>query len=403
MKVRERFKVVEFTNPGGSTAYRVTGCKRDGKQVRLNFPERLVAVEKRNELEREYLEAPASATRMVSTRLTDPQVAVAERVFAEMGDKCPLLAVRYWKEHYREPLVKKTVKEAFKEFIKSREDAKCRPDTVRDYNDRVGDLEKLYGDRQVAEILAHELTELIHRPGTTARTAINNKSKLGTFFKWAVKKKYAVTSPVEEFEKIRADREKPEVLQVADVRRLLKVAMKQESGAALPYVALGLFAGIRPTELSRLKWDNIDFEHKVVSITAAIAKKRGVRDVEMSENLIRFLLPHAVKKTPIVPKNWRRIWDRVRLAAGFGNEIKGKPDSTDLKPWVEDVMRHTAISHHFKQQQHEGKTASWAGNTPEVIHTYYKNLVKEKDTKEFWSLTPASLKRNKIVRLKAAV
>lgn len=55
-------------------------------------------------------------------------------------------------------------------------------------------------------------------------------------------------------------------------------------------------------------------------------------------------------------------------------------------------MRHTAISMHLAVHKHEGETASWADNSPNVIHRHYKGLVKEADAKEFWSLTPKTVK-----------
>lgn len=51
-------------------------------------------------------------------------------------------------------------------------------------------------------------------------------------------------------------------------------------------------------------------------------------------------------------------------------------------------MRHTAISNHFAHNKHEGETASWAGNSPNVIHRHYKALVKEADATEFREITP---------------
>jgi hypothetical protein len=38
--------------------------------------------------------------------------------------------------------------------------------------------------------------------------------------------------------------------------------------------------------------------------------------------------------------------------------------------------------------EHEGETASWAGNSTNVTHRHYKALVKEADAKEFWEITP---------------
>ncbi len=42
------------------------------------------------------------------------------------------------------------------------------------------------------------------------------------------------------------------------------------------------------------------------------------------------------------------------------------------------------------KHQHEGQTASWAGNSPDIIQKHYKGLVKPKDAIEFWQLTPAN-------------
>ena len=98
-------------------------------------------------------------------------------------------------------------------------------------------------------------------------------------------------------------------------------------------------------------------------------KDKTGKEQKLQANLIAWLLPHAPKKTPIRGKNWRKELE-VKWAAGFGNKNeKPKSDETDeqkkkrekLIPWTQDIMRHTAISHHLAYFQHEGKTATWAG------------------------------------------
>jgi hypothetical protein len=53
-------------------------------------------------------------------------------------------------------------------------------------------------------------------------------------------------------------------------------------------------------------------------------------------------------------------------------------------------MRHAAISYHLAKSQHEGQTATWAGNSPTVVQQHYKGLVKEADARDFWSLLPTT-------------
>jgi hypothetical protein len=89
--------------------------------------------------------------------------------------------------------------------------------------------------------------------------------------------------------------------------------------------------------------------------------------------------------------NWRRDFDAVKRAAGWGSEKK------KLTPWTQDIMRHTAISNHLAYFQHEGKTAAWAGNSPDIIQRHYKGLVKQADAVAFWGIAPV---KRKVVRLK---
>ena len=55
---------------------------------------------------------------------------------------------------------------------------------------------------------------------------------------------------------------------------------------------------------------------------------------------------------------------------------------------IKQTLAHTTISNHFAHNKHEGETASWAGNSPNVAHHPSKALVKEADAKEFWEITP---------------
>jgi hypothetical protein len=108
-----------------------------------------------------------------------------------------------------------------------------------------------------------------------------------------------------------------------------------------------------------------------------------------------------LSKTPIKGKNWRRDFDAVKAASGYGGRTG---QQAELKPWTADVMRHTGISNHLAQHQHEGRTAAWAGNSPDVIQRHYKGLVRRNDSKAFWAIAPTAAKpaREKIIPMRVA-
>jgi len=128
-------------------------------------------------------------------------------------------------------------------------------------------------------------------------------------------------------------------------------------GLLLPYVVVSLFAGLRPTELSRLTWDRVDLTEKTITLDGSMAKTRIVK---LPENAVDWLLPLALNHPDFVPAAFQRHFGRVKLAAGFNGDEEAKtPDGKKLCPWVQDYMRHTAISMYLAKHKHEGEAATW--------------------------------------------
>jgi len=391
---KERFHVVEFVNPSGEAAFRVTGYKSDGSRVRENFKTQEEAVGRRAELDIEAANiVTTTATRMKATRLTDEQVKVAERVFARIGDRSLDEVADYFLKNYREPVRQMTVQAAFEQFIADRKKQNRRPDTLRNLAGRVGMFSRLHGTKHVAEVTHDDCRDFVFRKGTSPRNQINDRLAVSNFLNWCVRRQFAVTNNMEPVDKPAVDSQEPSVLAVGDCRKLLAAARDYKDGLLLPYVAVSLFAGLRPTELSRLTWDRVDLTEKTITLDGSMAKTRQRRIVKLPDNCIDWLLPLAPKKPNFVPAAFQRHFGRVKLAASFNGEEETKTaDGKKLRPWVQDYMRHTAISMYLATHKHEGEAATWAGNSPNVIHRHYKGLVKEADATEFWSLAPATVK-----------
>ena len=400
LAAKERFHVVEFTNPSGETAFRVTGYKSDGSRVRENFKTQEEAVGRRAELDIEAANiVTTTATRMKATRLTDEQMKDAERATAKLREKFPdkslLVCVEYFITSYREPVRQMTVAAAFDLFIADRKKQNRRPDTIRNLKGRLGMFSRdYYGTKNVAEVTHDDCREFVFREGTSPRNQINDRLAVSNFLNWCVRRQYAVTNHMEAVDKPAVDSHEPSVLSLGDCRKLLAAARDYKGGLLLPYVAVSLFAGLRPTELSRLNWDRVDLTEKTITLDGSMAKTRQRRIVKLPDNCVDWLLPLAPRHPKFVPASFKRHFGRVKLAAGFNAKdgTDGKKGKPKLRPWVQDYMRHTAISMYLATHQHEGEAATWAGNSPNVIHRHYKGLVKATDATEFWKLTPATVK-----------
>jgi integrase len=249
---------------------------------------------------------------------------------------------------------------------------------------RVGMFKTLHADKLVSDITSPVCNDFIFRTGTSPRNQINDRLAVSNFFNWAVRREYAAANPMDKIDRPEVDETEPQILSLGDCRSLLISARDHKDGLLLPYVALGLFAGLRPAELSRLTWPKIDLAEGTVTIDGSMAKTRQRRIVKLSANAIAWLEPYTVSRPPFTFTNFQRDFAKVKNGAKFN----GKEGMKGLRAWVPDYMRHTAISNHFAHNKHEGETASWAGNSPNVIHRHYKALVKEADAKEFWEITP---------------
>lgn len=304
----------------------------------------------------------------------------------------------FFGRNYRDPLKRITVEEAAKRFRAEKKSANRRARYLKDLEQELGYLTAKHGKKLTHEVQKEDLVEVIGAGDRGAERQNNIRKDYRTFFNWCVANGYTQSNPAELVPVKTVERGEIVTLPLDKVRELMGVAAAYKGGKLVPYVALATFCAIRPDELARLSWDQIDLKERQVTITASAAKKRGRRVVDMPENCIAWLSPHAKKKAPIKGKNWRKDFDWIKARVGYGNPErmpqgrggKDKKKWAHLKPWPQDVLRHTGISCHYRRHEDEGKTASWAGNSPDMIHAHYRALMSAKDAKAFFEIVPGA-------------
>ena len=209
-------------------------------------------------------------------------------------------------------------------------------------------------------------------------------------FSWAVRTGHIKVNPFANICPRQAEHKEVSVLSVHEAKALLEAAKALYGGELLAYVAITLFAGLRPdSEMRKLSWDAINLEDAEIRVTHG--KTRIPRTVEMPENLVGWL-KKSDHSQAIYPKNFRRKWAAVRNRAGFKGGVttsqKQRDSEAGLKPWVKDYARHSAISYRVRQTGDIFRTATWAGNSPGIIRRHYLGLVSASDAKAFWRILP---------------
>jgi integrase len=103
-----------------------------------------------------------------------------------------------------------------------------------------------------------------------------------------------------------------------------------------PALRLMLWCGIRPTEVRRLQWSDIDPDEMLVYVEGQHSKTGGARAVPLRGGAAVLAEAATTATGLIAPVNWEHLWRELRLEAGF-------------HCWQNDALRHTFASMHLKR------------------------------------------------------
>ncbi len=170
-------------------------------------------------------------------------------------------------------------------------------------------------------------------------------------------------------------------LALADCRRLVETAKTPPFRDCLPALGLMLFAGVRPGEVARLRWADVDCGEGVLAIAPRHSKTGGARRVELCPPLRRLLRrcrPAAgCELLPLCPPRWPERWRQLRVNAGFRHR------------WRPDVLRHSFASYHALTHRDLGALQLQLGHRDaRLLLTRYLNLSRlhRAEAAPFWRL-----------------
>jgi integrase len=390
---KQRFKIIEFINPRTeTTSWRVSGIKRNGERIRENFADSKEAQLRYTELEGEFHAANGTAA-LRATRLTDEQVAIAEAGFKRLDRDSDLLtAIDHWLRTGKPTVVKESPRldDALKEFLAWLEPTtELRPPTKVNLRNRVRNFVKGVANKRVIDVMPEHVETYLAARNVSPDTKDADCRAISSFFTWCMKGKrhWCINNPcyaVEIEGRTGDDDREPVVLPVEECESLLRAAEAFEGGRLVPYVALCLFGGLRPFEAARLSWDQVNLGDKEIRLKGQQTKTGKGRIVEVCPTLKAWLNRYK-GRDEIYRAGFEPELREVRASIGYGEPTE---ENKDLKPWVPDILRHTAISHYFRATGSYGRTAEQFGNSEGVIKKHYQSRVSSKDTKRFYALRP---------------
>lgn len=162
--------------------------------------------------------------------------------------------------------------------------------------------------------------------------------------------------------------ERINILTLPQVRLLVKVCNRPHFRSMNAAIRLMLWCGIRPGEVQRLRWGDIDPAEKMVYVESHASKTGGARAVPLRGGAMVLATEQHPKDELIAPRNWIRLWQRIR-------------DTSKLIPWQRDALRHTFASMHLKHFHNILMLQEEMGHRDSnLLRTRYLNL---RDVKRF--------------------
>jgi integrase len=298
-------------------------------------------------------------------------------------------AVDFFLRHAKPAGGHRTAKELVAEFIEAKRVAGRREEYLRIQASVLGIFEKAFPDRLAHEIGSSEIDEWLKARGKSLHTRLNYQTYLHNLFNFAIRRQYVASNPIDRMEKVTLDERSVEILTVEQAASLL-VAAESTGGMMTPFIAIGLFAGLRTREIAVLDWKDVDLAEKTITVHSVKAKSRARRVVEICDNLAAWLLPYSKKFGRVTPEGYPRRFKHDRKAAG-------------IELWPRNAMRHSAASYHFAAHRNEALTQAMLGHeSGKMLFAHYRELVKPKDAVRYFSIRPASEAAGKVLSVAAA-
>ena len=171
--------------------------------------------------------------------------------------------------------------------------------------------------------------------GHSAHAYRKAQSVLCSIFNCGIRQGWCSQNPTKAILRPPVKERRIEILTMPQIRALLQATQLPGLENMEDPLRLMLWCGIRPMEVRRLRWCDIDAAESVVYIEGQHSKTGGARAVSLRGGAEVLKYNRHEGNVPIAPRNWERLWQRVRKYAGFDS-------------WQNDALRHTFASMHLK-------------------------------------------------------
>jgi integrase len=284
-----------------------------------------------------------------------------------------ITAAEAWKARNRGEIDRATVGEALTRFLRDKK--KLGYHTAANHGSILKAVRGALGDYQIAQVSASMIDGYL---GKIAHPVTRNthRKRVVTLWRWAQSKNLLPRDAKTEADQTSRSREQaPEVgIISAETYGKLLERVRVKEPADLAALVLAGFCGLRRGEIHGQHWDDVKLDVKHVRVTTAKKGTPARRLVPLSDAAVEWLMLCPKRKGAVCDG---MAMDRVR---------KLGVEAEFVLP--ENCFRHSYISHHVAAIGNVPQAALDSGNSVQIIHRHYRELVTPAEGAEWFAIKP---------------
>lgn len=312
--------------------------------------------------------------------------------------------------HQRTILKSCTVSEMIAESIAIRNRTGVSFRHLRDMEGKLGRFRVKFGSRSVVTITPKEVEDWLHGLKLSPASLNSYRRILVVAFNDAKRNGHLDRNPAELVRQAKVVETEVGILTPQEAAALLAGADE----AIRPAIALGLFAGLRVSELEQIDWGEVHLDAGHVRIAAGKAKSARNRIIPISENLAAWLKLSKKASGSVWPashQQGRKMMEAAHRVAGFGSagEVRKNGEKVkkllangdksaankvpNLRKWPDNGLRHSYATHHLALHANAAELALHLGHTnTALIFAHYRKPVTKEEAALYWAITPENAK-----------
>ncbi|MHB8519516.1 MAG: tyrosine-type recombinase/integrase [Limisphaerales bacterium] len=313
-----------------------------------------------------------------------------------------LEAARFYVKQNPHRLPKKLVPEIVAELLRAKEADGMSVVYLKDLRGRLGRFAEAFKGA-VSFVTSAEIEDFLRglkdkgndqqKAGKplSGKSRNNYRRAIGTLFYFAESRGY-LPKGMAQVDSVAVAREDETDIEIFTPGELMAVLESAEP-ALVPFLAIGAFAGLRHAEIQRLDWSEVRLDDGFIEVKASKAKTASRRLVPILDNLKQWLAPHRQAEGKVCEYanvSKQLMW----LAEAVDAKLKEQDSKTGFA-WKHNALRHSFISYRVSAIQNVAQVALEAGNSPRMVFSNYRELVRATDAEKWFAITPEAVEAAK--------